>query len=800
MFKDMKKLYIYIAAAIMTFSASAATVEDLKIYINPGHGGYDSDDRNVVVDPFTSGDEDGFWESKSNLVKGLALRDMLEERGVNVTMSRVTNTTADDLALSTIAALANAADVDMFFSIHSNATGTTSRCNYPLMLYRGYDSAPSNEEDYIMSGVLFNQLIKNEATVWTSTNVNLRGCMSFYGYNLGVLNPLTVSGFLSEGSFHDYIPEAYRLLNNEYCWLEGLHFMKAIDDHFELEGETHGYIGGVLLNDRVQRDVSYIMFDKDYQVPVSGALVQLYDESDNLVDEYTTDELLNGFYCFKYVEPGNYTIKASQDSYHSSETAITVEADVVNYTDIYMNLVRSTAPEVISYSPVWSEGDESVMCNVEVEFNFNWDMAIEETEAAFSISPAIDGTFEWEDSNYRMKFIASESYQPNTKYTVTLSTDAAHGDGLSLESPFVFSFTTDDRDYMDILAQSIKDGDEIHYSGVSAILYTDSPMYATNIYTKTTIADADGNSKSFTTRSCSCNSSSDAYGWYKMPLTSSLTVGDKYYMTLSADITDYNGIPIRGGEQVVEFTAVNAGETKEGSVQIEGFEDNTLFAANADTSVGYATATVTKDTSNELFGSTALTFASSFSGDDGEVIYELSSMSDITVSTDDMVGLHVYGDMSCNEVYAQFSSGSDVKEILVTALDYWNWRYITVDLTELEVGKSYQFSGVVVKQTNSLMGVSSSFKMDELLKLAGAGGVDRIEIAELTLYPNPASEYLIANAGTTLLGMELFALSGVKVAETLGNVLNVSDIASGTYVVKVYSMAGATQRQVIIAH
>lgn len=796
----MKKICLFIAAIMIAFTATAATAEGLKIYINPGHGGYDSDDRNVVVDPFTSGDPDGFWESKSNLVKGLALRDMLQERGVTVTMSRVTNTTADDLGLSTIAALANAADVDMFFSIHSNATGIDARRNYPLMLYRGYDAAPSNEEDYVMSGVLFNQLIKNEATVWTSTSVNLRGCMSFYGYNLGVLNPLTVSGLLSEGSFHDYIPEAYRLLNNEYCWLEGLHFMKAIDDHFELEGEEHGYIGGVVLNDRVQRDEVYIMYDKDYQIPVCGALVQLYDESGALVDEYTTDELFNGFYCFKYVEPGDYTIKVSQDTYHPAETSITVEPNVVNYADIYMNLVRDTAPEVLSYSPIWSDGDESVKCNVEIEFNFNWDMATAETEAAFSISPAIGGTFTWENTNYRMKFIADESYQKNTKYTVTLGTGAAHGDGLSMEAPFEFSFTTDDRDYMDILAQSIKDGDEIHYKGVTAMLYTDSPMYATGIYEKTTIADAEGNNKSFTSRSCSCNSSTDAYGWYKMPLTSSLTAGEKYYMTLSAEIADYDGIPVRGGEQVVEFTAVDAGEAKDGAVQIEGFEDNTLFAVNSDNSVGYSTASVTKDSSNELFGSSALTFAASFDSEDGDVSYDLSSASDVTVSTDDMVGIHLYGDMSCNEVYAVFTSGSDVKEILVTTLDYWHWRYITIDLSELEEGANYKFSGISVKQMNTLMGLSSSFKVDELIKLAGAGGIDKVEIDSLTIYPNPASEYLIVNAGTTLIGLELFALNGVKVAEVPGNILNVSEIANGTYVLKIHAMAGATQRQVIIAH
>ena len=41
------------------------------VYINPGHGGHDSDDRNVVIYPFAQGDTAGYWESTSNSRKAL---------------------------------------------------------------------------------------------------------------------------------------------------------------------------------------------------------------------------------------------------------------------------------------------------------------------------------------------------------------------------------------------------------------------------------------------------------------------------------------------------------------------------------------------------------------------------------------------------------------------------------------------------------------------------------------------------------------------------------------------------------
>ena len=171
----MKKILAVSVLALMALTASAIKPQDIKIYINPGHGGHDSDDRNVVIAPYTQGDPEGFWESNSNLDKGLYLRDMLIERGYNVAMSRVTNTTDDDLGLSTICSLANNYGADIFLSIHSNATGTTARVNYPMVFFRGYDSEPVFADAKTFAQIADGQLLENGSSVWTSTNTNVRG-------------------------------------------------------------------------------------------------------------------------------------------------------------------------------------------------------------------------------------------------------------------------------------------------------------------------------------------------------------------------------------------------------------------------------------------------------------------------------------------------------------------------------------------------------------------------------------------------------------------------------------------------
>ncbi|MCA1760239.1 MAG: N-acetylmuramoyl-L-alanine amidase, partial [Bacteroidales bacterium] len=190
---------------LLVSNVMGQNLEGVKIYVNPGHGGFDSNDRNVPIPPFTLGDTAGFWESKSNLVKGLHLRSLLEAAGAQVIMSRTQNRTEDDRPLSAIAEEANANQVDFMISIHSNAFNSVT--NYVLQLYHGWDNDPLLPQSMEVANLFGQNLISNQTSYWTHSNPIIRGDKSFAppdwnGY--GVLRPLTVPGLISEGSFHDY--------------------------------------------------------------------------------------------------------------------------------------------------------------------------------------------------------------------------------------------------------------------------------------------------------------------------------------------------------------------------------------------------------------------------------------------------------------------------------------------------------------------------------------------------------------------------------------------------------------------
>ena len=146
----MSKLYKMIQYALLLAAVSVASAQDfdsIRIYINPGHGGYDSNDRYIP--------QTGYWESEGNLTKGLYLRHILENAGAVVFMSRTQNRTEDDRPLSQISADANANNVDYFHSIHTNALTGNTYINYPLLLFRGYDDAPVFPEAKEMGALMW---------------------------------------------------------------------------------------------------------------------------------------------------------------------------------------------------------------------------------------------------------------------------------------------------------------------------------------------------------------------------------------------------------------------------------------------------------------------------------------------------------------------------------------------------------------------------------------------------------------------------------------------------------------------
>ena len=251
----LNKLLSICLGITLAFSVSANDLSEARIYINPGHGGWGPNDRPMATINYAQMDTLGFFETNTNLIKGMALREELVKAGAGyVRMSRTVNgvVSADDehktendkyietqpgesgtqqlVTLSVICQDVEANNMDYFISIHSNAATEGSSTNYPLILYRGTDSESGNglTNARDMARAAWPYVNKNEVTYksyYTGENDNnSRGDISFYGSSssnsmgytgyLGVLKH-GCDGFLCEGCFHTYQPERQRLLNKD---------------------------------------------------------------------------------------------------------------------------------------------------------------------------------------------------------------------------------------------------------------------------------------------------------------------------------------------------------------------------------------------------------------------------------------------------------------------------------------------------------------------------------------------------------------------------------------------------------
>ncbi len=409
----------------------------IRIYVNPGHGGHDpANDRYIP--------ETGFWESEGNLTKGLYLRDLLQAHNATVFISRTQNRDVDDLPLSQIDADANANDVDYFHSIHSNAYNAKN--NYPLVLFRGYDDAPVFPDAKRMGSIMFNELNKanKQWTYWGYNFENNRGDWSFYNWGtsgLGVLRYLNMPGTLSEGSFHDYLPNSFRLMSIDYRKHESIVLFRSFVKYFGLTQPDWGVLAGIVRS--ASENVSYSYnynsgLPNDRKKALNNARVQLLETN----DVYVTDYHNNGFFMFEGLAPGTYTVVMDAGEYSSDTVTVTVSANKTSFANAYLQKVSNKPPEVYLTNP--AGGDVLVPTQGPIVVKFSQSMDTQSVEQAFKTQPATNGYFSWENNDRQLIYALYDTLARSTTYLVTIDTVAKNKNGLHLKETYSFEFTTAD--------------------------------------------------------------------------------------------------------------------------------------------------------------------------------------------------------------------------------------------------------------------------------------------------------------------------------------------------------------------
>jgi len=441
----MKKMIkILIALTVAVTFISAQDLSDFLICVDPGHGGHESDDRNMAWADF--------WESESNLSKAFFLDTLLKNMGATVVLTRHDNgdsSSDNDPGLSERAAVANNAGADFFHSIHSN--GGAGNANYTLILYpgptgdpriNGVSGYPSSPIELTLSNQMATQIYASNRTTYKTT----AGDWTFYGTGqpyLVVFKTLTLPGSLSEGSFHDYYPETYRLKNSAYHKNEAW----AIARTYALVLDSADFptcnLAGVVRDGNEKVDYTYLTTADSYK-PIDNITVTL--TPGNKV--YHGDSWNNGYFMFDSLAPGTYKLKVEADGYYTDSATVTIGTSFFNFKDFYLN--SSKPPQVASTTPTNGYTRFPIADPIIIQFSKPMDTTA--VKVAISINPEIPLKFVW--SGFKQVSLTSDSLKYETQYTITIAAGAldiygvqfdGNGDGIAGDA-YSFTFVTGPED------------------------------------------------------------------------------------------------------------------------------------------------------------------------------------------------------------------------------------------------------------------------------------------------------------------------------------------------------------------
>lgn len=794
--KNINKAVIVLVLLFSFNTLNGQNLSGVRIHINPGHGGWDSDDRGIPTPLFPSvGPNVGFWESQSNLDKGLQLKAMLEELGATVQISRTQNRTEDDLPLSQIVRMANEFNSDFMLSIHSNAGSGTA--NHVLMLYAGIDlndpqktyptPTPKSDESRAISTEIAKNLVKNQLTHWTSANYNVSGDKTFarlymgWSDGYGVTRGLTVPGVISEGSMHDYIPETYRLMNMEYKWLEAWNFKKAFCTYFKNAEIPTGNIAGYVKDGRnLILDGTYKKYGKDLLLPINGATVTILETG----EVYTVDNKRNGIFVFKNLQPGTYSVKVEAEGYYAQTSQVVVTKNEITYEKFELNKVRNTPPEVVKYTPN-SPLTEPVNTSTDIVLEFNWDMDEASTSAAFSITPHVDGKLTFEDSQYRLRFKPNFPLEKSTVYTVKLDKSAKHPDNKTMVEDFVFQFMTKDRNRLMVLENYPNDGNKgVYATKPQFYILFDKKLNSSNVRDEINVYNSNGTMISKATRSILINKVGSEYGDFFFELAEPLVAGNNYVVKLGGDIMDDTGVKTVDPMEI-NFTASSVIVTDK--TVIDDFETANKYTYNADESENSTAASMVRSTAQKLFGSSSYQMKTTFTDNNASSVFKLNEPLSST-ENDKVFGLHVFGDMSGNELQLQFTStaiATDVRYIKLCDLNFMGWEFVEAKFPDETV--PFRLTGFRLVRQEGILSSSVSIFVDNLLQYEKSltGLSYNKSDANWTIYPNPASKFFnIQIQSEKLPIVQLYSLNGVLLKTEIGNKISVAEFANGTYILK----------------
>jgi N-acetylmuramoyl-L-alanine amidase len=267
--------------------SSGGVLKGKVICIDPGHGG------TALTDHYRVG-TGGEREEWVNLRVGVLLKEMLEERGAKVILTR----TADSVvSLPARAKMAIDGKADIFVSIHHNATADSS-VNFPIIYFHG--NACENLAGVAFGKLLAAQLIKklykgrvapagnfvslvSDFTIFAESGASV--LRNTYGHMPAVL---------AEASFFTHADEEQRLKQADHNRAEAMAFTAALEAFF-----SHQIPETKPKNSVVPVIPSFPVFQEaDRMTPVAKRWHQDFFDAERLVVKKDTASQLQAYELF----------------------------------------------------------------------------------------------------------------------------------------------------------------------------------------------------------------------------------------------------------------------------------------------------------------------------------------------------------------------------------------------------------------------------------------------------------------------------------------------------------------------
>ncbi|MEN8138509.1 MAG: N-acetylmuramoyl-L-alanine amidase [Bacteroidota bacterium] len=354
--KNLYKL-IMVFPLLATLSLKAQIPGDLPqlladkaICIDPGHGGYGSDDRKTDIGYGLT-----YWESEGNFNTANYLYANLEALGCDVSITRITNEydaddagyTYGDPSIADRVAFSEEMEADFFHSVHTNGVDNNPSINYHLMLYASLDKDHRKTAQFPLAKEMADIMSVDLPKVVYTTSAKVYADLDFqptWSSGYGILNGSSVPAVISEASFHSNPEEGRRLHSDMYQQAMAMQMMKS---HLKLLGTSgsinYGEIKGIV--------------ESAAPEDLNGVTVKA-SKDDTLVREVTTDNGYNGYYFMGWMEPGDYKLEFSKDgSVLKTETVTVVKMeDIVEQLSIPIQVTIN-----------------NILSNLDGSINFDWE-------------------------------------------------------------------------------------------------------------------------------------------------------------------------------------------------------------------------------------------------------------------------------------------------------------------------------------------------------------------------------------------------------------------------------------------